>query len=113
MGIVYKHVATKSSSSKIVNTAGTIRDVAHDEGFSANAETGQDIRDGGGEEEETLGELQSDLLGPRCADPVDGLVDLERVVGGQQSDSGIDVCIVENLRRNLIQGSTWFPGLRN
>ena len=62
MGIVDKHVAIKCTSSEIVNTAGTVSNIAHDKGFSARAEASQDIRDRGGEEEESFRKLEGDFL---------------------------------------------------
>ena len=79
---MHEQVAAEGASGVVVDAAGAIGDVAHDEGFGAGTELGEDVGDGGGEHEETLRHLEGDFGGARGADAVDGFLYLEVVVRG-------------------------------
>lgn len=80
MSIVHQQVTAQRPRRVVINTAGAIRHVPHDEGLDAGAKLRQDVGDCRGEEEQALGHLQGDLFRPRGPDAVDGLGDLEAVV---------------------------------
>lgn len=113
VGVVHEQVAAEGAGGVIVDAAGAVGDVAHDEGFGAGAEASDDVGDGGGEEEETFGELQGDSLGARAADAVDGFGELEGVVGGQEGDGGGYVGVVKDGGGNLVESSGCASGLRD
>ena len=95
MGVVNEEVATESSGCVVIYATGPIGDVAHDESLCAWAEAGKDVRYGGGEEEKTFGELESDLLGIRRPYSIDCFVDFEGVVGWEKSNGGINMFVVQ------------------
>lgn len=55
--IMYQEVASQGSSSIVVDAASPIGHITHDESLSARAESGQDVRDGSGEKQQTFWEL--------------------------------------------------------
>jgi hypothetical protein len=70
----------------------------------------EDVRDGGGEEEETFGELEGDALGVAGMDSVDGFGDFKIVVRGEERDGGLEVWVVYEGGRDLVEGSRGPPG---
>lgn len=100
--VVHEEVAGEGAGREVVDAAGAVGDVAHDDGFDARAELGEDVGDGGGEEEEAFGHLEGYFGGAVGADAVDGFVEFEGVVGGEEGDGRVDVGIVEDLRRDLV-----------
>lgn len=103
VGVVDEQVAAHGAGGVVVDAAGAVGDVAHDEGLDTRAELGEDVGDGGGEEEEALRHLQGDLLGARGADAVDGFGNFEAVVGGEDGDGGLECRIIEDLGGYLVQ----------
>ena len=81
MRIVYQYITSEGSSSIVVYATGSIGDVAHDECLGPWAETGEDIGDGGGKEQQAFWKLESYLFGSRCTYTMDCLVYLECIVG--------------------------------
>lgn len=63
MRVVDQDIAAERSRRIIVYTACAVRDITHDERARAGAELGQDVGDGGGEEEEAFWHLKGDFLG--------------------------------------------------
>jgi hypothetical protein len=94
VGVVDEHVAAECSGGVVVDAAGAVGDVAHDDDLNPGAKLGQDVGDGGGEEEEAFGHLESDLFGAGGADAVDALVELEIVVAGEEGDGFVDGGVV-------------------
>ena len=109
--VVHEEVAAKGAGGVVIDAAGAVGDVAHDEGFGAGAEAGEDVGDGGGEEEETFGELEGDFFGAGGADAMDCLWDLEGIVGWEESYCFDDVGVVEDLGWDLVQSSGCSSGL--
>ena len=101
--VVHEQVAAECAGGVVVDAARAIGDVAHDEGLDARAELDEDVGDGGGEEEQALGHLEGDLSGARGADAVDGLGDLEAVVGGEQGYGGPEVGVLCDFLGHLVQ----------
>ena len=112
VGVVDEQVAAESAGSVIINAAGAVGNVTHDQGLDARAELDEDVGDGGGEEEQALGHLEGDLFGAQGADAVDGLGDLKAVVGGQQRNGRLEVGILSNLLGDLVQEARWPTRLR-
>ncbi len=79
--VVHEQVTAQSASGVVIDAAGAVGDVAHDEGFASRTELGEDVGDGGCEQEETFRELKGHTFGTGRADPMDCFGDLERVVG--------------------------------
>lgn len=100
--VVHEEVAPQGPRGVVVDAAGAVGDVGHDEGFGARAEAGDYVGDGGGEEEEAFGELEGDLFGEAGPDAVDGFGELEAVVGGEEGYCGCYVGVVEDLRGYLV-----------
>lgn len=100
--VVHEEVAAEGARGVVVDAAGAVGDVGHDEGFGAGAEAGDDVGDGGREEEEAFGELEGDFLGLRGPDAVDGFVELEAVVGREEGYRCCDVGVVEDLWGYLV-----------
>ena len=100
---MHQQVAAQGSRRQVVDAAGAVRDVAHHDGFGARAEALDDVAQRRGEHEQALGHLQRHAPRPRAADPVDRLGDLERVVGRQQRDGRLQVCVLEQLGRHLVE----------
>lgn len=111
MGVVDQEVAAKRSCRVVVDAAGAVGDVAHDQGGGAGAELGEDVGDGRGKEQQPLGELQGDGLGPGGANAVDAFVDLEAVVGREEGDCVVDVLVVQDVIRDGVQGAGSAAGL--
>lgn len=105
VGVVNKQITAKGASGKVVDAACAVGHVAHDQGGGAGAEAREDVGDGGGEEEQALGELQGNGGGARGADAMDAFVDLEVVVGRQEGDGGVDVGVVEDGVGDGVQGA--------
>ena len=59
MTIVHHEIAPKGNSCKVVDAAGAISHISHDQGLDP-AKLFQDVRDGAGKNQETLWELQCD-----------------------------------------------------
>lgn len=57
MSVVDQQVTSQSASSVVVNAAGAVGDISHDERFRARTKLRQDIRDGCREEKKSLWEL--------------------------------------------------------
>lgn len=102
MGIVDEEVAAEGAGGVVVDAAGAVGDVSHDDCFNAWAELGEDVGDGGGEEEEAFRHLEGYFGGAVGADAVDGLVEFERVIRGEEGDGGVDVGVIEDLGRDLV-----------
>lgn len=51
VGVVNHQIAAERPGGEVVDAAGPVRDVAHDERFDSGAELDEDVGDGGGEEE--------------------------------------------------------------
>ena len=47
VGVVDEEITAHGSRGVVVDAAGSVGDVAHDEGFDAGAELGEDVGDGG------------------------------------------------------------------
>lgn len=95
---MYEEVAFERPSRKVVDTTGAICYIAHDDGFYAVTEGFQDVGDGGGEEEKPFGHLEGYPFTAMTADGVDGLVELEVVVFGEESrDGGVQLRVVEDV----------------
>ena len=107
MGVVHEEVAAERAGGVVVDAAGAVGDVGHDEGFCGGAELGQDVGDGGGEEEEAFRHLQSHLFRTRRTDSVDGLVELEVVILWEKGDGLVDGRVVENIIGGVVQGARW------
>jgi hypothetical protein len=103
MRIVDQQITPQRARREVVDTACAVRDIAHDEGGNARAELGEDVRDGRGEQQQTLGELQRNRFCARGANAVDAFVDLEAVVGRQQCDGLVDVLVVQNVVGDCVQ----------
>lgn len=63
VGVVDEQVAAEGARGVVVDAAGAVGDVAHDEGLDARAELGEDVGDGGREDEQAFGELEGDSFG--------------------------------------------------
>lgn len=113
MGVVDQEITAQSTSGVVVDAAGTVCDVPHDEGFNAGTEGGQDVGDRGCEEEEAFGELEGDFGSGGGADPVDRFGDFKGIVGGEEGDGGVDFGVVEDFGRDLVEDSGWAFGLRD
>jgi len=101
--IVYQHIAAKSTSRVVINTACAVCDIAHDQRVGARTELSEDIGDDGCEEEESFWELERDICGAGGAYTVDSLVDFEVVVPREMCNGGIDVGVVEDFGGDLIK----------
>lgn len=112
MGVVDEQVTSQRTRGEVVNAARAVCDIAHDQGGGVRAEAREDVGDGGGEEEQTLGELQGDVPGARRSDTVDAFVDFEVVVGREESDGGVDVWVMQDGVGDRVQraGSTAWLG---
>lgn len=100
--VVDEEVAAKCARCVVVDAAGAVGHVAHDQGFDARAELSQDVGYGCGKDEEAFGELECHAFGARGADAVDGLGDLKGVVAWEEFDGGEDFRVFENLGRDLV-----------
>ena len=89
MRIVNKQIATQCTCRIVVNTAGAICHVGEDQALGSGAKGGDDIGNCGCEEEQPFRELERNTFGRGGADAVDGLVDLEGVVGGKMGNGGV------------------------
>jgi hypothetical protein len=70
-----------------------------------------DVRNGTGKHLEAFGHLQGDHLGIILSDMVDSFVYLEGIIRGQLFNGIIELCIGENILRDLIDdggGYAWF-----
>ena len=88
MRIVDQQIAFQRSSGEVVDTARSVCNVTHDDGFDAGTEGFDDIGDGTCEQQETFGELEGYAAGGGAADGVDGFVEFEVVVGGEEGRDG-------------------------
>ena len=82
-----KQLASEGGSRQIVDTAGAVGDVAHNDGLAAR-ESLQDVRDRARVQQQPLGHLDRHALGGHLFDAPDGLEDLEIVVGGERAERG-------------------------
>lgn len=113
VGIVHEEVAAHRPGRVVVDAARAVGHVAHDEGFDARAKLLQDVGYGGGEEQQTLWHLQCDPLGAQRPDPMDGLGNLERVVCWEERNGSLELGVLEDLRRHLVQETRSSPWLGN
>ena len=97
MRVVDEDVAAQGSCRVVVDAAGAVRHIAHYQRAGTRAELGEDVGDGGGEEEEAFGHLEGDFLRAGAADAVDGFGDFEVVVFGQEGDGFVDGFVVQYL----------------
>ena len=82
MSIVHHQVGPERARCEIVDTAGSVGDVTHDEGLSIR-EALQNVCNGACKHEEALGELQGHTSGLCLSHPPHRLVDFKIVVGGE------------------------------
>ena len=94
--VVHEEVAAEGPRGVVVDAAGAVGDVGHDEGGGVGAEARQNVGDGRREEEEPFGELQRDFAGVAAADAVDRFGDFEGVVGREARDRFVDGRVVED-----------------
>lgn len=111
--VVHEEVAAEGAGGVVIDAAGAVCHIAHDDGFGAGAEAGEDVGDGGGEEKETFGELEGDFFGAGGANAMDCLWDLEGVVGWEERYCFDDVGVIKDLGWDLVQGSGCPSGLRD
>ena len=105
VGIMDQEIAAQCTRSIIIYTAGAVRHIAHDQGLGSRTELSQDIGYGGGKHEQTFRHLQRDSFGLQTANAVDCFVYLEGIIWRQQGNGGINVRILENLCRDLVQNT--------
>ena len=79
VAVVHEQLAPQRGGREVVDTAGAIRDVSHDDGGDARKAL-EDICDGGGKDEESLRELECHARRVELSQPPDRLWDLEIVV---------------------------------
>lgn len=84
VGVVHEEVAAHCARGEVVDAAGAVGHVAHDEGLCAGAEGSDDVGQGAGEEEQAFGELEGDAFCGGGADGVDGFGELKVVVCGEE-----------------------------
>ena len=105
MCVVDQQVAVESTCGVVVDAAGAVCDIAHDQIFGLGAEGAEDVADCGRKKEEAFRKLEGDLLTLKTSNAVDGFVDLEAVVCGEESDGFINGWVVQDIFRYLIEGS--------
>ena len=105
--VVDQHVAAERSCGVVVDAAGAVRHVSHDQRVGSGAELCDDVADGGGEEEQSLGHLQRDLLRSGISNSMDRLVQFKVVVLRQQSDGLVDGLVVQDVVWDVVQGTRW------
>lgn len=110
MAVVDEEVAPQRAGSEIVNAARAVGHVAHYGSVGARTELCENVRDHGCKHEESFGHLECDVFGTGGADAVDGLVDFEVVVAGEERDGGVDVGIFEDALRNGVEGTDGLGG---
>lgn len=111
--IVYQQIAPQGSSRVIVYAACAVGDIPHDEGLDARTKLRENVRDGGGEEQEAFGHLEGHLLGSRGSNPVDGLGDFKAVVGREQGNGFLEIWVIEDILGDSVQKtgcSSWLGG---
>lgn len=96
MPVVDKQVGAESGRGEVVDAAGSVGDVTEDEAVRGSGEGGEDVGEGEGVHEETLGKLDGDAFGVGGFDAPDALVDLEVVDGREEGDGGVEGCVVED-----------------
>jgi hypothetical protein len=99
---MHQKIATECARGVVVYTAGAVCDVAHDEGFDAIAEFGEDIGYCGCEQQQTFGELKGDSFCAERADAMDRFGDFEGVVGGEEGDRSKDVGVFGDGGRDVV-----------
>lgn len=103
VGVVHEQIAAEGARRVVVDAAGAVRHVAHDERLDSRAKLRQDVGDGGGKEQQALGHLQRDLFRARRLDAVDRLGNLKVVVGGEQRNGFLELGVLGNLGRHAVQ----------
>jgi hypothetical protein len=106
-----KNIATESTSCVIVNAACAVGHIAHNQGFRSRTEACEDVRDCSGKYEQTFRKLESDLRRTRGSDSVYCFRNFEGIVRGKECYCGVDIRVVEDLRRNIVQGASCPTGL--
>lgn len=108
VGVVHEQVTAEGTGRVVVDAAGAIGDVAHDEGLNARTELGEDVGDCGCEEKQALGHLQGYFFRPGGLDTVYRLGNLKAVVGGEQGDGLLELGVLGYFRRDTVEQS-WCP----
>lgn len=106
MSVVHQQVAAKRAGSVVVDAAGPVRDVAHDERLRPGAEGCHDVGDERREQQKSFGKLQRYIACGERADAVDRLVELEGVVGREVCNSGVEGGVLEDGGRDLVEGAS-------
>jgi len=97
MRVVHEEITFQCAGGEVVDAACAVGYVTHDHRLHTIAERLQDVGDGGGKEEETLGHLQGYALATMPSDRMHGLVELEVVVFGEEGrDRGVEFWVVED-----------------
>jgi hypothetical protein len=111
MRVVDEHITAQCPCGVVVDAAGTVGHIAHDESVRARAKLRQDIRNGSSKQKETFWHLQGDLLGARGANAVDCFVDFKVIIGWKQGNGVVDGLVVEDMVGDIVEGtcvaSTW------
>jgi hypothetical protein len=72
---------------------------------------GQDVGDCGREEEEAFGELEGDVLGAAGSYSVNGFMDFEVVVRRKETNSVVDIRVLEDGGGDVVESASSSSGL--
>lgn len=89
VAVVNEEFSAEGGSGEVVDAAGTVCDVTKDEDGGHVGKGIEDVGENEGEHEEAFRELEGDAGGGEREDSVDGFVDFEGVVRGEEGDSGV------------------------
>lgn len=92
VAIVDEEVGGECGGREVIEAAGAVGGVAEDEDFVEASVGGrlEDVGDGKGVHEEAIGELERGATRAGRSDAVDGLMDLEVIVGRKEGGGGVD-----------------------
>lgn len=103
VAVVDEEVGLECGGSEVVEAAGAVGGVGEDEDvFGAGGGGAENVGEREGVHKEAIRELEGNTAGRRGDDAVDGLVDLEVVVEGEEGGGGFEGWVRQDLRRNLV-----------